>query len=259
MRVMTPEEIEAFNQQRYQHVCSIAQVSIDHKSDPQDYFSKLVNIKLSYLRKYAAGKNVLDVGCGSGDYLFELKELMTLGMGIDFTDKAIEAANAKKALLVASNIQFVNTSAKQLGLADGTFDVVFSFSALAYMPQLNEIVKEMARVLNKGGVAILEIGNLNSLNTYVCKAYPELAMTCHVSTADMKKAVSQAGLTIIDWRAFGILPFWGKRPGWLKFLLHERWKKIFQMDINGKMLDEWVSNFFIFKPFAYRHFLILRK
>jgi len=257
--VLTPDEIEDLNQKRYQDLCTVAQISIDKDQDPKDYFWKLFNVKLSYLKKYGVGKRVLDIGCGSGDYLFEINGMIAQGYGIDYTDKAIGAANDKKETIGASNIQFIKANAKNLPFADGTFDLVYSFSALAYIPKLEEVIKEVSRVLNKGGVAVLEIGNWRSLNTIVCQAHPELPVTCHVKISGMNKWASDAQLTITDRRAFGILPFWGRKPGWLRPLLHERWKKLFQIEINGKMLDEWVSNFFLFKPFVYRHFIFLKK
>ena len=181
------------------------------------------------------------------------------GVGIDYTDKAIGAANAKRKSLSAVNIEFIKANAMHLPFDNGTFDLVFSFSALSYMPKLEEIIKEVSRVLNKGGRAVLEVGNWRSLNTIACQAHPELPTTCHVRLSALKKWISGSQLAITDWRAFGILPYWGGEPPWLKPLLHERWKIFFQKESQGKMLDEWVSNSFLFKPFAYRQFLFLRK
>jgi hypothetical protein len=130
---------------------------------------------------------------------------------------------------------------------------------LSYLPKLEEIINEVSRVLNKGGAAVLEIGNWASLNTIVCQAHPELPITCHVKIPALKKWIADSQLAITDWRTFGILPYWGGEPSWLKPLLHERWKIFFQKEIAGKMLDEWVSNFFLFRPFAYRQFLFLKK
>lgn len=254
---MTSKEIEDFNYKLYEH--EIAVYGIDKNVGPNDYFRKLTEIKLDYVRQYGRKKKILDIGCGGGDYLFELKDTIAGGFGIDYTDKAINAANAREKVLGASHLEFIKANARQLPFEDGAFDLVFSFSALAYIPQKEEVVKEMTRVLVKNGIAILEIGNLRSLNTIVCASYPEYTKACHISITAMKKMLLSSHLEILQWRAFGILPFWADRPAWLRPLLHPRWKEFFQKEIKSKMLDEWVSNCVFLKPWAYRQFFICRK
>jgi len=252
-------DIEDFNRKIYADVYTVDQVSINKNTDAKEYFNKLVAARLAYLRSHCRNKEVLDIGCGSGDYLIQIKDIITSGYGIDYTDKAIDAANAKIMGMPSLKLKFMKANARHLPFEDGVFDLVFSFSALAYMPALEEIIKEITRVLKADGMAILEIGNLNSLNTLVCEAYPEYAKTCHIKLSNLKKILKIARLRMVEGRVFGILPFWGKRPSWLKFLLHERWKEFFQHEIKGKMLDEWVSSLPILRNFAFRHLIVCQK
>ena len=257
--MLIPKDIEGLNQRKYEHEYTAAQVSMDKSLKPQDYFRKLTEIKLGFVRTYGAGKKVLDIGCGSGDFLLESKDTVSSGYGIDYTNKAIEAACSKRNSMSASNLEFIKANVNQVPFKNRTFDLVFSFAALVYVPQLERALQEVARVLKPNGVAILEMGNWLSLNTLVCQAYPELAQNCHVSMSGMKRAVSRAPLTIFAWRAFQILPFWGGKPAWLRPLLHPRWKVFFQKEFRGRMLDERVSNIFFLRPFAYRHFIFCQK
>ena len=257
--MLLPEEIEKFNQQRYECDYSIAQISINKTLDKNDYFRKLVDIKLGLIKNYAVGKKVLDIGCGSGDYLFESKDIISSGIGVDYTRKAIHEAKMKKQRLGAPNLDFMDSNARALPYKNETFDVIFSFSSLYYMPRIDDVFKEITRVLKQGGIAILEMGNLFSLNTIVCKAYSELPQPCHMSLGDMKEVIRNSRLKILQWRAFQILPFWGEKPGWLKLLLHPQWKRLFQKEIKGLMLDEWVSNLPLLKYFAFRHMIVCRK
>jgi ubiquinone/menaquinone biosynthesis C-methylase UbiE len=255
----TPRDIENFNHQRFEHDYTVERLGILKGLSPDDYFRKLLKVKFGFVRKYGARKNVLDIGCGNGDFLFELKDVVLNGTGIDYTDKGINAAIAQKQSLGIPNLSFMKANARALPFDDGSFDVVYSFSALAVMPNITEVVKEMNRVLKKDGVAILELGNLRSLNTFVCNACPELAHHCHLTIKEMKAVIKESNFEVLEWRSFGIFPYWEERPIWLRPLLHPRWKWLFQKEVNGKMLDEWVCNIFLFKPWAYRHFLICQK
>lgn len=257
--MLTPEGIEKFNQQRYERDYSIAQVSIDKTLDRGDYFKKLVDIKLALIKKYGLGKKVLDIGCGSGDYLFECQNIVSSGVGIDYTQKAIDEAKTKNQKIGASNLDFMNCNARKLPYANETFDVIFSFSSLFYMPHIEDVLKEVLRTLKRSGIVILEMGNLLSLNTIVCNAYPELAKPCHIRTGYMKKIIRNNRLKILQWRSFQILPFWGERPLWLKPLLRPIWKRFLQKEINGKMLDEWISNLPLLKFIAFRHIIVCQK
>ena len=257
--MLTPEGIERFNQDKYEKDYSLDQVSINKGLDKKDYFQRLVEIKLSLIKKYGFNKRVLDVGCGSGDYLLKLSDLLSAGVGVDFTQKAIDEANVKKSKQAVKNIDFLKGNARSLSFDSESFDLAFSFSSLFYMPKIEEVVREMWRVAKPGGIIILEMGNLQSLNTVVCKAYPEWAQSCHISTNQMKRVISQSELKVLQWRSFQIFPLWGERPRWLKPLLHPRWKKFFQKEIKGKMLDEWISNLPLIKHFAFRHIIVCQK
>ena len=257
--MLTPEEIERFNQKKYNQEYTLKQVSISVDLDKDDYFQKLVEIRLALIKKYGRGKKVLDVGCGSGDYLFESKDIIFSGSGIDFAPKFIEEANAKKQKSGAAHLEFREGNAKKMPYLDKTFDTAFSFSALVYVPEVEEGIKEIARVLKPGGVAILEMGNILSLNTIVCEASLNVAKSCHVKIPAMRKMIKSSQLDILEWRSFGLLPFWGNRPRWLTPLLHPFWKSLFQKKINGKMLDEWISNLPLIKQFAFRHVIVCQK
>ena len=74
--MLTPNEIELFNQKKYENDYSIEQISINKNLDQDDYFQKLIRIKLNLIEQYGRRKNVLDVGCGAGDYLLESKTVV---------------------------------------------------------------------------------------------------------------------------------------------------------------------------------------
>ncbi len=75
----------------------------------------------------------------------------------------------------------------------------------------------------------------------------------------MKRLLQAANLSIVDHRAFQILPLWGNRPKWLRPLLHPLWKRTLQKQVRGKMVDQWISNLPMMKNLAFRHIIVCRK
>jgi ubiquinone/menaquinone biosynthesis C-methylase UbiE len=223
------------------------------------YFHVLLRLKLDLVARYAGRADVLDLCCGNGEHLLSIAETVRAGIGLDFSNPYIDQARESCAGRGVDNISFVLGSARSLPFDAASFDLVYSFSSLYYVPNLGEIVSEVARVLKPGGTALLELGNRYSLNTLVCRACPELATPCHVSLRQVKRLLREANLTVQEDRAFQILPLWGDRPRWLRPLLHPWWQRILQKQVGGRMLDEWLSNLPVLKALAFRHILVCRK
>jgi ubiquinone/menaquinone biosynthesis C-methylase UbiE len=257
--LLTAGAIERINRKKYEEVYDISQASINKSVDEKDYSSVMVRIRLGLIKKYGRGKTILDLCCGTGDYLFESRDIIARGIGVDFSEKMIGEAASKKNKFNAENLQFIVANAKRIPCQGGTFDLAYSFSALYHIPEAEKAVLEVSRALKPDAIAILEFGNLRSLNTLVCKAYPEYAASCHIKISQMQDIIRNSGLKIIERRRFQILPLWGQRPAALKPLLHPAWRRIFRREIKGKMLDEWVSELPIIRNFAFRQTFICKK
>lgn len=251
--------IESINRTKYERDYDPTILSAVNGTDLSEYFSKLKRIRLAFIRKYGHDRTVLDICCGPGEHLFRSRHSIEMGVGVDFSLRMIHAAESKKDVLNAANTEFVVSSARQIPFREETFDLVYSFSSLYYVPQVEEVVLEAARLLKPKSIAILELGNLYSLNTIVCRAYPELSVPCHIRIGDMSNVIRDAGLEVVECRRFQILPLWGNRPKWLKPLLHPIWKKILQRDISRKMLDELICNMPILRCYCFRHIFICKK
>ena len=87
--MQTTEEIEQINRKRYEEDYTFSQVSLNRTLNGTDYFQKMAQIRLEFIRKYGHNKKVLDIGCGTGDYLFESKNVISECVGIDFTKKRL--------------------------------------------------------------------------------------------------------------------------------------------------------------------------
>jgi 2-polyprenyl-3-methyl-5-hydroxy-6-metoxy-1,4-benzoquinol methylase len=91
--------------------------------------------------------NILDFGCGEGDFLSECR--MPEKFGIDYSDQAIANANSKY-----DTIQFVLGSESQLSHYVGQFDIITSFGTLEHLVNPQETVLKLISCLKPEGILI---------------------------------------------------------------------------------------------------------
>jgi demethylmenaquinone methyltransferase/2-methoxy-6-polyprenyl-1,4-benzoquinol methylase len=104
-------------------------------------------------------KQVLDLGCGTGDLSVHLARLAPRGVaitGLDYSQAMLELARRKAYRAgVFERIKFINGDAAGLPFPDGYFDCVgisFAFRNLTYKNQLRlPHMAEVRRVLRPGG------------------------------------------------------------------------------------------------------------
>jgi SAM-dependent methyltransferase len=103
-------------------------------------------------------RKALDVGCGEGRFCRMLKQHGVEVTGIDPTPKLIAAARVRD-----SEGTYFEASAEQLPFPDESVDLVVSYLTLIDIADLQAGVREMVRVLKRGGALL--IANLNGFNT----------------------------------------------------------------------------------------------
>ena len=254
------DDLEQENWKKYSGQCYHAdKITILPSPESKIYTNVLLWIRIKLALNYSNHGTVLDLCCGTGEHLFYLASEIKKGKGLDFSKQFIEKANKARITTIINNIEFVEGNARRMPFEDKYFDLAYCFSSLYHIPKVEEVIDDMTRVLKQGGKCVVDLGNLYSLNTIVCNAYPELAHPYHIPVRKMKRYIQEAGLEIVEHRAFQILPMWADRPKWLKPLLWHGWVRILEKQIGEKMLDEWISNLPILKFFAFRHVFVCEK
>ncbi|HSD02451.1 MAG TPA: bifunctional demethylmenaquinone methyltransferase/2-methoxy-6-polyprenyl-1,4-benzoquinol methylase UbiE [Gaiellales bacterium] len=104
----------------------------------------------------APGGSAIDVCCGTGDLAIELLDAVsTRGrvVGLDFSERMIEAARAKSA-----QVEWVRGDALDLPFANGEFHAATVGFGVRNLPDIERGFREMARVVRGGGrVVCLEL------------------------------------------------------------------------------------------------------
>lgn len=225
----------------------------------REYVDELLSDKLGTVRKHLRPGLLVDLCCGTGDHLLKLCPPGRPGLGVDFSNPYVDAAKRKAKEVGLPNITFVVADATALPLRVASVGTLYSFSALYQVPNIELVVADVSRVLAPCGRAILDLGNSTSLNAICCRFYPGLPRMTAIPINRMIKLFAANRLTVIEHRAFQILPLWADRPRWLRPLLHPAWKRIMKMRLGGRMIDEWLSSSPLLKAFAFRHLVVVEK
>ncbi|MEI7554410.1 class I SAM-dependent methyltransferase [Candidatus Chlorohelix sp.] len=105
-----------------------------------------------FLAAFAAlpsGAKVMEVGCGAGRQCRTLKKLRPeLEVhGCDLSQRAIAEAKANN-----DGVEYRISDAAQLPYPDADFDAVMLFDVLEHVPDVGNVVSEIARALKQGGL-----------------------------------------------------------------------------------------------------------
>lgn len=92
-------------------------------------------------------QNILDVGCGRGEFINGFMQCGMIPYGIDQT-------NAAKKKYKKINFKFCDLENKKIPYQDEFFDVVFSKSVVEHFHYPEKLFQEMNRVLKKNGKII---------------------------------------------------------------------------------------------------------
>lgn len=100
--------------------------------------------------------DVLDVGSGSGLFLFSLSERLPNSrfIGLDFSKNMI--AMAKEGGKNIPNVQFIQGNAEKMPFSDESFDLVVSKDSFHEFGDPDSVLGEMWRVLRRDGSLIMQ-------------------------------------------------------------------------------------------------------
>ena len=134
------------------------------------YHRMLDDLEVEVVERYGAGKDVFEVGCGTGLILHRVAQFARTAAGIDLSGGMLAKA-AERGLDVAQ------ASATALPIATASVDVAYSFKVLAHIPDIEGAMREMARIVRPGGWVLAEFYNARSIRRLVKALKPPTAVS----------------------------------------------------------------------------------
>ena len=130
---------------------------------PEGRLREEINLRVGKgldMARVTPGTQLLDIGCGPGDFLIACARTGALSWGIDYSHDAV--AVARKSINVIGPelrrmISIEAMDAKDLAFGDGSFDVVTMMDVVEhlYPHELNQALSEAARVLKRPGRLVI--------------------------------------------------------------------------------------------------------
>jgi ubiquinone biosynthesis O-methyltransferase len=108
-----------------------------------------------------AGRDILEVGCGAGDFSIHLAQAGGIVTAVDFSARAVGIAR-EKAVRHGQRVTLAVADAQTLPFANERFDLVFSCECLEHVPHPRAMLGELHRVLKPGGTLVLTTENYSN-------------------------------------------------------------------------------------------------
>lgn len=102
------------------------------------------------------GKDLLDIGCGTGRFLHEARNLGYRVSGIDFNSESIRIAKKRFGLDCVERLSVESYATKH---PDRKFDVITFFEVLEHMDDPNKFITQVKSRLRPGGFIALSVPN----------------------------------------------------------------------------------------------------
>jgi ubiquinone/menaquinone biosynthesis C-methylase UbiE len=147
---------DASNNRRYYDHFAETYEALRGERDPGGYHDLLDELEADYVRRFGSGRDVLEVGCGTGLVLERIARFAERARGVDLSPAMLERARAR-------GLEVTLASATELPFADASFDVTCAFKVLPHIAEIERALSEMARVTRPGGTIVAEFYNPHSL------------------------------------------------------------------------------------------------
>jgi ubiquinone/menaquinone biosynthesis C-methylase UbiE len=130
---------------------------------------------------------ILDVGCGGGRTVSKLAAMAAQGKicGVDYSEESVAATKSINAQSIAAGrVEVRHGSVSQLPFSDGVFDLVTAVETHFWWPNLPGDMREIFRVVKRGGKFIIIAEVYKGANTTVSRL--------------AEKYASQTGMTLLS-------------------------------------------------------------
>jgi len=156
-------------------------------NDEKKHYTKLINANNSLPEEEKEvlkeikwkGKNVLDVGCGTGRICFEIaKKGAKKVTGIDFSDSAIETA---KKMYFRKSLHYI---CEDINKHKEQYDIIISLGTIEHMDNPILVLKKMKKLLAKNGKLVITCPNWTNPRGYILQTL-RILFNAPITLADL--------------------------------------------------------------------------
>ncbi len=149
--------------------CGLMQLDIE----PVDYYKSVIRSAgfSSEIRKYRTkffeelvnkynlkDKKILEVGCGSGEFLELMAQVAKLSYGVENLESSVKNCNLK-----GLNVEQGFIDDENYRLKNAPFDCFFIMNFLEHIPNPNEFLRGIYNNLNDDAIGLIEVPNVNKM------------------------------------------------------------------------------------------------
>ncbi len=144
------------------------------------YFGFVNEMEIETVKPFTKGKSVLEIGCGTGLILQQIRKEAESAVGVDLSQEMLHSAAAK-------GLSVARADAVALPFKSGSFDVVCSFKVLAHIKEIEKSLDEAARLAKSNGFVVLEFYNSRSIKRLTNFFIRKKIFTRYDSLASIKR------------------------------------------------------------------------
>ena len=191
----TPKQFDIIREED-SHMLDALYVSLEnHFRGDSSELKERFEIYLPYLEQAGITTDILDVGCGPGEWLELLGEKGFRARGVDANRLMAEQCQASGLKVICGNaIDYLRS------LPDNSVSAVTSFHVIEHLEftALVELIDEIVRTLRSGGLLILETPNPENMIVASCNFYLDPSHRRPLPSEMMRFLLEARGLTNIE-------------------------------------------------------------
>jgi len=224
-----------------------------HAPTIRECYLRTAKSQVRLIQKYASGKNLLDIGCAQGFFLFSASKAGYTTKGIEISQDAAAYAIREFGLDVEAK------PFEELRFPGNHFDVVTLWQVLEHVPYPLMMLKEVHRILKPRGLVVASTPNIEGIPAKILRKKWWDIKRLHLNqftTKTLTDILQNAGfknMSAISYRGFVSLSILLTMT--LKYLdAYEQFKALFNPD---SILSNILNRIMLIYPSKFNHCVVL--
>jgi SAM-dependent methyltransferase len=157
--------------------------------------SAMAALRYRDLHEFGPGPDLLEVGCGTGEFLMAAQQAGHRVVGLDLSEEAVTYTRRRR-----PGLDLRCATLDSNDLHPESFDVVAAFHVVEHVPDPVDLLRQMTRLLRPGGLVYIRVPNLNTWfrrvlgRNWWCFGIEHAA---HFTDMSLRFALGQAGLRVV--------------------------------------------------------------